>query len=170
MIKNVIKICISEIYPDKSGDNDVLSIGSCNIIRTHHPCKPKERWCIFDFEEQLKLKQMITHYFCECILCEISTENKSGYIAVRYGYPSQTASEFGSFLENFEKPLYQIQHFILSLVVMLGDYNTRTESWCNEDITSNKGLQIDSLTTTYGLQQLISGRTHIFSNSSTCID
>ena len=44
------------------------------------------------------------------------------------------------------------------------------KSWWNEYITSNEGPQIDSLTTTYGLEQLISDPTHILPNSSTCID
>ena len=34
--------------------------------------------------------------------------NKTGYIAVTYRSPSQTATEFANFLENFEKLLYQI--------------------------------------------------------------
>ena len=48
--------------------------------------------CIY-FKEQLKLKQIITSNFSECILCEISMGNKIGYIAVTYHSPSQTASE-----------------------------------------------------------------------------
>ena len=88
----------------------------------------------------------------ECILCEILKEKKIGYTAVTYRYPSETASEFDTFLENFEKLLYQIQLFRSSFV------------------RSNEGLQIDSLTTTYGLEQLISDLTHIWPNSSTCID
>ena len=84
--------------------------------------------------------------------------------------PSQTASEFANFLENFEKLLYQIQQFRSSFVVTLGDFNAKSKSWWNEDITSNEGSQIDSLATIYGLQKRISDPTHIFLNPSTCID
>ena len=84
--------------------------------------------------------------------------------------PSQTASEFANFLENFEKCLYQIQAFRSSFVVILGDFNVKPKSWCNEDITSNEGSQIDSLAATYGLQQSILDPNHIWQNSSTCID
>ena len=87
--------------------------------------------------------------------------NKICYIAVTYHSPSQTASEFDNFLENFEKLLYQIRQFRSSFVVTLGDFNARSKSWWNEDITSNEGSQIDSITTTYGLEQLISDPTHI---------
>ena len=96
--------------------------------------------------------------------------NKIGYIAVTYRSYSQTASEFDSFLETFEERLYQIQQFRSSFVVILGDFNARSKSWWNEDITSNKGSQTDSLTTTYSLEQLIPVPTHIFPNSSTCIN
>ena len=96
-------------------------------------------------------------------------ENKIGYIAVTYRSPSQTASEFANFLENFEKLLYQIQQFRSSFVVTLGDFNAKSKSWWNEDITSNEGSQIDSLATNYGLQQLISDPTHILPNSSTLL-
>ena len=73
-------------------------------------------------------------------------------------------------MENFEKLLYQIQQFRSSFVVTLGDFNAKSKSWWNEDITSNEGSQIDSLATNYGLQQLISDPTQILPNSSTCID
>ena len=57
------------------------------------------------FKEQLKLKQIITPNFSECILCKISMGNKIGYITVTYRSPSQTASDFDNFLENFWKTL-----------------------------------------------------------------
>ena len=96
--------------------------------------------------------------------------NKIGYLAVTFCCPSQTASEFANCLENFEKFLYQIQQFRSSFLFILGDFNAKSKSSWNEDITSNEGSQIDSLATTYGLQQLISDPTHILPKSSTCID
>ena len=167
---NTYVICISEIYLDKSADNDALSIDGYNIIRADHPHNQTSGGVCIYFKEQLKLKQKITPNFSECILCEISIGNKIGYIAVTYRSPSQIAIEFADFLENFEKRQYQIQQFRSFFVVILGDFNAKFESLWNEDITSNEGSQIDSLATTYGLQQLISDPTHILPNSSTCID
>ena len=86
-------ICISETYLDKSADNDALSIDGYNIIRADHPHNQKRGGVCIYFKEQLKLKQIITPNFSECILCEISMGNKIGYIAVTYHSPSQTASE-----------------------------------------------------------------------------
>ena len=140
---------------DKSTDNYALSIYGYNIIRADHPFNQKRGGVCIYFNEQLQLKQVITPNFSECVLCEVLMRNKIGYIAVTYLPPSQTASEFAIFLENFEKLLYQIQQFRSSFVVILGDFNSRSKSWWNEDIISNDGSQIDLLTTTCGLGQLI---------------
>ena len=94
-------ICISETCLNKSADND-----GYNFIRADHPRNQKRGSVCIYFKDQLKLKQIITPNFSQCILCEISMRNKTGYIVVTYHSPSQTASEFASFLENFEKLLY----------------------------------------------------------------
>ena len=98
-------ICISETYLDKSADNDALSIDGYNIIRADHPHNQKRGGVCIYFKEQLKLKQIITPNFSECILCEILMGNKIGHITVTYRSPSQTASAFANFLKNFEKLL-----------------------------------------------------------------
>ena len=125
-------VCISETCLDKSADNDALSIDAYNI-RTDHPHNQKRGGVYIYFKEQLKVKEIISSNFSECILCEISTGNKIGNRS-----PSQTASEFDNFLGNFENFLYQIQQFRLSFVVILGDFNTRSKLLWNEDIASIK--------------------------------
>ena len=52
----------------------------------------------------------------------------------------------------------------------MGDFNSRSKSWGNEDIIRNEGLQIEFLTTTYGLHQLISNSSHTPPNFASCID
>ena len=49
-----------------------------NIIRPDHPHTQKRGGVCIYFKEQLKLKQIITPNFSECILCEISMGNKIG--------------------------------------------------------------------------------------------
>ena len=77
-------ICISEIYLDKSADFDALSIDGYHIIRADHPHNQKIGGVCIYFKEQLKLKQIISPNFSECILCEILMRNKIGYIVVTY--------------------------------------------------------------------------------------
>ena len=122
------------------------------------------------YKENLSLRQIETPYFSQCILCELSIQNKVGYIAVIYLSPNQSVNEFDEFLLNFEKLLNQIILLKSSFLVILGDFNARSRSWWCEDITSNEGTQLESLTIPYGLHQLISDPTHLLPNSSSCID
>ena len=52
----------------------------------------------------------------------------------------------------------------------MGDVNARSSNWCKYNISNNEGVQIDSITSIHGLEQLIYELTHILSNSSSCID
>ena len=50
------------------------------------------------------------------------------------------------------------------------DDNARSSNWCKYDISNNEGVQIDSVTSIHGLEQLIYEPTQILSNFSSCID
>ena len=52
----------------------------------------------------------------------------------------------------------------------MGHFNARSSNWCKYDMSNNEGVQIDSVTSAHGLEQLISEPTQILSNSSSCID
>ena len=54
--------------------------------------------------------------------------------------------------------------------IILRDFNARSKSWWQYDVTSSEGTKIDDLTSYHGLHQLISQPTHILANSSSCID
>ena len=51
-------------------------------------------------------------------------------------------------------------------LVILGNFNTRTETWWRHVINTNKCIQVESLTLAYGLHQLISDPTYFLPNSS----
>ena len=55
-------------------------------------------------------------------------------------------------------------------VLITGDFNVRSTNWWKNDLPTSEGTQVNSLTTSYGLSQVISDRTHILPNSSSCID
>ena len=55
-------------------------------------------------------------------------------------------------------------------MVALGDFNTKSSSWYNKDITSDEGRKIEAVTSQYGLLQEINESTHILNNSTSCID
>ena len=60
----------------------------------------------------------------------------------------------------------QNSHFIL----VTGDLNVRSSSWWKNDLTATKGNQVDAITWSYDLSQLLCEPTHILPNSSSCID
>ena len=56
------------------------------------------------------------------------------------------------------------------MTVALGDFNAKSNNWCKADVTSLEGSKIDTITSSYGLNQLIQEPTHILNSSSSCID
>ena len=56
------------------------------------------------------------------------------------------------------------------MIVVLGDFNAKSNNWCKVDITSLECSKIDTITSSYGLSQLIQEPTHILNSSSSCID
>ena len=109
-------------------------------------------------------------FIAQCIVCEITLQNKKGYAVVTYWSPNQSSTEFDEFLSNFDKLLNHIKQFRPSFTIILGDFNARSKSWWPKDVTSHEDTCIESLTTMHGLQQLTSYPTHLLLNSSSCVD
>ena len=55
-------------------------------------------------------------------------------------------------------------------MVVLGDFNAKSNPWYSNDSTDIEGSKIDILTLTFGFHQIINEATHIFNNSSSCND
>ena len=55
------------------------------------------------------------------------------------------------------------------MTVVLSDFNTKSNNWCQADITSLEGSKFDTIASSYGLNQLIQEPTHILNLSSSCI-
>ena len=87
-----------------------------------------------------------------------------------YRSPSQTRDIFETFADNFELTLDSIINKNPFLFVALGDINAKTTNWYNNDINSYAGLKIDTITSQFGLQQIINESTYLTLNSSSCID
>ena len=165
-------ICISETYLDSSvqSDDRDISVNGYNLIRADHSSNNKRGGVCIYYRESLAVPLVKTNYLNECLLCEVSFNNKKGYIAVLYRYLSQNRLEFDTFISNFEKMLGDIHPFNPDFSIILGDFNARSNKWWVGDTQTSEGSQIDSLTTSYGFRQIISELTYILKNSSSCID
>ena len=84
--------------------------------------------------------------------------------------PSQTTSEFKSFLSGLEDLLSNTRCSKSQFTVVLGALNARSPAWWSKGITPSHDTQINSLTTTHGFKEIISDPTHILPQLSSCID
>ena len=105
----------------------------------------------------------------ECLACKIVI-GKKGYVITLYRSPSQNQSEFEHFLLSLENLLCNIRSKCPAFTILLGDFNARSKSWWVHNITNNKGIQIESISSLYGFSQLISEPTNILQNLLSCID
>ena len=55
-------------------------------------------------------------------------------------------------------------------IVILGGFNCRSNSWWNGDNSTKEGIDLESVSSSPGLHQLIIDPTHILPQSTCCID
>ena len=56
------------------------------------------------------------------------------------------------------------------MLLVKGDFNMRSSSWWSDDIDTIEGTRLESITSYYGLYQIINEPTHILPSSTSCID
>ena len=56
------------------------------------------------------------------------------------------------------------------LTTIISDFNAKSCNWYNHDKTNFEGGTTESITSQFGLHQLINEPTHLLQNSSSCID
>ena len=109
-------------------------------------------------------------YLKECLIFEVSINNKRGYVISMCRSPSQTSDDFNSFTTNLEKLVINISSTNPHFILMIRDFNAKSSNWPSNDTTTAKGAKLDYLTSLYGMKQVITEPTHILENSSSCID
>ena len=114
----------------------------------------------------------ISHIGClnECLTLELKVGDKTCNFVVLYRSPSQSQDEFETFSDNFEMTLDILAQKNPFLMTTIGDFNAKSKNWYSQDKTSFEGKTIESITSQFGLYQLINEPTHLLENSSSCID
>ena len=165
-------ICLSESYLDSSAsfNNDNLYIKDYKLLRADHPWNVKRGGACVYFKESLPVSCLPNPYLKECLIFEVSINNKKGYVVSMYRSPSQTSHDFNSFTTNLEKLVINISSTNLHFILMIGDFNAKSSNWSSNDTTTVEGAQLDYLTSLYGMKQVITEPTHILENSFSCID
>ena len=165
-------ICLSETFLDSSFSSDDmnLSIKGYNIIRADHPGNIKRGGICVYYRETLPIKVLNICQLTECLVLEITNENKKCILVCLYRSPSQSSDEFDTFLIKLEHMIDTIFNYDPNIVLVLGDFNAKLSSWKTDDNDTLEGICINDLTSSYGLTQMISDPTHILPTSSSCID
>ena len=165
-------ICLSKSYLDSTvfSDNDNLNIGDYKLVRASHPGNMQRGSVCVYFKESLPVSCLRNPYLKECLIFEVSINNKRGYVVSMYRSPSQTSDDFNSFITNLEKLIVSISSTNPHLLLMIGDFNAKSSNWSSNNTATAEGAQLDYLTSLYGMKQVITEPTHILENSSNCID
>ena len=122
-------MCISKSCLDSSvSDEDKeLAMEGYKLIRADHPSNVK-KGCVRIYYKELIAVQIIgINFLSECLLCEVTINNKKGYIAVLYRSLSQTNTVFNDFLSNFEKLLQELNALNPDFSIILGNVNARSK-------------------------------------------
>ena len=106
----------------------------------------------------------------ECLVYELSIQNKKGYFVILYRSPSQSHDDFETFLKEFDKLLTNITKKRSDLVIVNGDFNAKSTTWWSGDTNTVEGTNIEALTSYHGFEQVINEPAHILPNSFSCID
>ena len=118
----------------------------CYRTLQYYPCwssqqSQKSGVCIY-YKEPLAVQFININFLNECLLCEVTFDNKKGYITVLCWSPSQSSSEFDNFLLGFENMLNVISSFKPDFSIILGDFYARPKSWCKIMQTQVKVLKL----------------------------
>ena len=165
-------MCLLETFLDSSypsNDQDLL-IDNYTIVRADHPLDLRRGGVCIYYKSCLPIRIHNVSNLDESLLFELSYDDKELFFVTLYRSPSQTMDEFDLFLEKFENDLQNLLNKNPFLITVLGDFNAKSSNWCSSDTTNYEGTQIDSLTSFFGLHQLISEPTHFLTHSNSCID
>ena len=82
----------------------------------------------------------------------------------------RSPSECDHFIKTFEQLIVHLASFKPHLLLIKGDSNVRSSSWWPGDVGNIEGARLESITSFYGLHQIINELTHILLSSFSCID
>ena len=156
-------ICLSEIYLNSEipSDNKNLEKPGYNLVREDYPSNSKFGGLCVYYKSSLPFRVINVKYLQQSISFELRIGSKCCKFSCLYWSPSQTQDEFETFLKNFELTLDKIHENNPFMTVVLGDFNAKSNNWCKADITSLEDSMIDTIASSYGLNQLAQKPTYL---------
>ena len=106
----------------------------------------------------------------KCIVCELSFGSRRFCLVSIYRTPTQSSNEYDTFLLNFEHPPTYFNRIKSYMLLVTVDFNVRSSNWWSNDTDTVEGTRLESITSYYGLYQIINEPTHILLSYGSCID
>ena len=147
-----------------------MKIPGYELSRVDHPSNQKRGGICVYHKDFLPLKVNNISCLKKCLNFNLSVYGKQCNITLIYHSPHQSSGEFHISLSNFEFLLDYIANRNPFISIIIGDFNSRSNSWCSNDKTTYEDKKRESLTFQCGFKQVISDPTHIVETSSSCVD
>ena len=163
-------ICLSETYLDYSIDDENLEISGYYLIRSDHPSNIKSGGICIYYKNFLPLKVTDVRLLEECTAFDLIISNKLCSFVALYRSPSQSQDDFATLSDNLKLTLDFVSKKNPFLLVVLGDFNAKLSQWHDKDTNTPEGISVESITSQFGLHQIINEPTHILENSFSCIE
>ena len=96
-----------------------------NLIRSDHSSNTKRGGVCIYYKESLAVRIVNITSLTEYVVCEVTIQNRKGYVAVMHRSPSLSTSEFESFFSVLEDLLSNALCSKSQFTVVLGDLNAR---------------------------------------------
>ena len=157
-------VYISETFLDFSilTNDEGLNMKEYKLVKAHNPSESKKGGVGIYQKEFLAFRPVEVKNLNEYLIFEMSIKSKRRYVVSLHKSPSQTKDEFDVFLISFEQ--------VIDDIIAEKSFVQIKTNWWKNDLSTSEGTQVDSLTTSYGLSQIISDPTHSLPNSSSCFD
>ena len=154
---------LSETFLNSSLQNgdDSLVLKGYKPVRADNPSDLKRGGVCIYFKQSLPIKVLNITNLHECLVCELFLNSRRSYIVSLYRSPSQSSDECDHFIKTFEQLIVHLASFKPYLLLIKGDSNVRSSSWWPGDVDNIEGAQLESITSFYGLHQIIDELTHI---------
>ena len=149
-------ICLSETYLNfsNSPDDGTLEISGYNLVRSDHLLNSKRGGVCIYYKIYLAIRLISVNYLSECINFEIMIGNKICNFITLYRSPSQNQDGFQAFIDNLEMNLETLAQRNPFLMVVLGDFDSKSKHWCSQGSTNFEGITIENMTSQFGLSLL----------------
>ena len=140
-------------------DEENLEITGYNLVEDDHLSNSIRGGVCVYYKSSLPFRVINVKDLQQSISFELRIGGKCCKFSCLYRSPCQTQDEFETSLKNFELTLDKIHGNNPFMTVVLGDFNAKSNNWCKADITSLESSKIDTITSSYGLNQLINSHT-----------